>query len=589
MPILNPNKFGVGESANPEDNQFFPEDDRAVHPDLAQKTEAMLGAEAETRTAMKLIMMDKDPSMVRERRQFMASGSSGVLALHLRHLQDFNKNFFLRKYNFDEFIKMFIIVDTNFVIKESKTFQVRKDHGEAAQLAQAKNKTGVFKKNANNTAAAAAAGTAADINVPNAEALQAEKEKKAEAKRLQRQEVEKQKLLKNINKYGGNIKTIDSGDARVGIDSLKHFSVECTQKSFEPEHWVNFYLFVQSNDAQTNTVESFKIAEWRMHIFKFMELFQRESYTIPMYDQIIEDQFGAPDMKEQHAHASLVCNLIVDFGFGYGSLGYGHGHQLEAHHHKVMKNLSNKYDKADKKYMEKGQKCLLRKSIFPRIDPASCRKDRDNILKPRHVGYPDFLHFDNGKSEIGSKYIRELTNKTSDASRTINDDIVNLKKQTPDSAKLFRARASAMRLNDGDDDGEEEDYMRMYEVQASTESKFVKDSLYKHRNVLRGNTRLYDLQKGRFAKVQLLEKNMGMNLEHQLSKKGELKTRKDMTQGGQQGMMIADRENVTAYGTSYLPTDGKGGLSNIVSAIKSKKDGAGLGGDSKKAPAFLGQ
>ena len=114
-------KFGVGDSKNPEDNQYFPEDNRQAHPDLAFKDHTTLGAEAETRTAMKLILMDKDPQLVRERRQFMAGDVTGVLAMHLRHLQDFNKNFFLRKYNFDEFIKMFIVVETNFAIKETKS------------------------------------------------------------------------------------------------------------------------------------------------------------------------------------------------------------------------------------------------------------------------------------------------------------------------------------------------------------------------------------------------------------------------------------------------------------------------------------
>merc|ERR1712048_547857 len=413
--------------------------------------------------------------------------------------------------------------------------------------------------------------------------IQRELEKKAEAERQQKQEAEKQKILKSLNKKGGNIKTIDSGEACVGIDSLKHFSVACSSSSFEPEHWVNFYLFVQGTDPLTKAVESFKIAEWKAHIFHYMELLQRDSFTIPMYDQIFEDQFGAPDLKEQNAHATLVCNLIVDFAFAYGSLGYGYGHQLEAHHHKVMKNLSNKYDKTDKKYMEKSQKALLKKSIFPRIDPASCRKDADNILKARHVGYPEFVTFSN-KSEIGSQYIRELTNKVSENSKTLDDDILNLKKQTPETAKLFRSRASAMRLNDGADDGDIDDYIRMYQVQATDEVKQLKKNL-NNRNRLAANNRLYDLQKGRYQRVQLVEKDMGLNLEHQLSQKGQLKTRKDMTVEAGYGQA----------GQSYGNDNLGGGLSKMVSNIGSNVFGGGSQtnnqpkGDQRKAPGFLGQ
>lgn len=429
--------------------------------------------DAKARAAAKLALQDLDPKSVRERNIFMSGNANGVLAVHFRHLQNFNKAFF--KQGFDDVVTFFILIQAGYVIKHTKDVKVKKGSYNNGDQNNPSKENSEIDGNGNENS-----GSPGSKKSPSKAGNQLSKMAQMQQRKKEREIMEQIKNSQLAN--GGNFDALESGRAIVGVDTVKNLNLTVNRKSEDEENSVFFHLVYKDKDDNCTTIGTSMIT-----VFEFIAAMN-----------------GTKEIQFQRNKVA-VCELVIDFAFRYGFYGYGYGHQLERH-----SNLMP-------------QRQILKQSLFPRVDPPSFRKDPENLCKIMHVDYPDYLNLDE-KSEIGSEYVRNLSNEVTKKSVEAQDNLLEVR-ENPYFRKAYRQRKSVLDVLGDDSSLEDEDYKRVYKINAGEESKIV-EKLINRRKKLPSIIRDFNTKKTRFERIQYLEMI--------LAKRGDALSGKDLESLGEQ-------------------------------------------------------
>lgn len=491
------------------------EEDNKDHRNLSRKVSLSntdKAALARAKAAAKVALQDLDPKAVRERNQFMSGNATGCLAVHLRHLQNFNKSFFARQYHLEDILNLVVFINVNYLSKASALAHVKRvdrfstdknQHNQDPKNSTKQQKSHQQRQDLYQTAVAAMemrdtknSHRTIDASILSSKTPGSKSSVITNKNTGHRSESEfySNKVMDNVKnfkeninnrkredeirikqlKVGGNFESIESGNAIVGIDSLKNFQVAVNRRSDDEENMIEFKLMHVDSNGKYHLLGTSET-----QVFDFIATMQ-----------------GVKEITFYKTKNLPICEVVIDFIFRYGLFGYGYGHQLEKHSTLLP------------------QKQILKQSIFPRCEPPTCRKDQDNLLKVMHVDYPEFLNIDE-KSEIGSDMVRGLANNVTEASSTAQDNLLNIS-ENPNSMfsrRLARNRQSVVDIMGADDamtaenkmDEREEGYQRIYKI-VNDQNVVVVQGLLNRRRKLAQTLRDYSRKTSRYERLQFLEK-----------------------------------------------------------------------------------